>query len=110
MSRHKGGPGQWGRVARWAGIGNNGVDERSKGTEKGIVEETMVQGVDEKELALEDHSHLEPGAQTEEVAAEPVTEPVGAEAALKAEVEQLRGERDQLLDRLARLQAEFDNT
>ena len=70
----------------------------------------MVQGVDEKELALEDQSHLEPEAQTEEVAAEPVIEPVSTEAALKREMEQLRGERDQLLDRLARLQAEFDNT
>jgi len=32
------------------------------------------------------------------------------EAALKAELEQVRGERDQLMDRLARLQAEFENT
>jgi len=30
-------------------------------------------------------------------------------AALRAELEQAKGERDQLLDRLARLQAEFDN-
>jgi molecular chaperone GrpE len=30
-------------------------------------------------------------------------------AALRAELEQARGERDQLVDRLARLQAEFDN-
>lgn len=34
----------------------------------------------------------------------------GVEAQLKSEVEKLRGERDQLVDRLARLQAEFDNT
>ncbi len=32
------------------------------------------------------------------------------QVALKAELEQVRGERDQLLDRLARLQAEFENT
>lgn len=32
-----------------------------------------------------------------------------AASAQKTELEQLRGERDQLLDRLARLQAEFDN-
>jgi molecular chaperone GrpE len=31
------------------------------------------------------------------------------ESAAQAEIEQLKGERDQLLDRLARLQAEFDN-
>ncbi len=48
--------------------------------------------------------------------------PVGAEAqaegesaalgepSLKSELEQARGERDQLMDRLARLQAEFENT
>ena len=34
----------------------------------------------------------------------------GQVAALKAELEQLRGERDQLMDRLARLQAEFENS
>jgi molecular chaperone GrpE len=33
----------------------------------------------------------------------------GAEAAESAELTQLRGERDHLIDRLARLQAEFDN-
>lgn len=32
-----------------------------------------------------------------------------ATAALQAELEQVKGERDQLVDRLARLQAEFDN-
>lgn len=32
-----------------------------------------------------------------------------AAAPLQAELEQIKGERDQLLDRLARLQAEFDN-
>jgi molecular chaperone GrpE len=31
-------------------------------------------------------------------------------AALQAELEQVRGERDQLMDRLARMQAEFENT
>lgn len=62
----------------------------------------MVQGVDDKEMALEDHSHLESGA--EGAAA------TGGENTLRTELEQLRGERDQLLDRLARLQAEFENT
>ena len=41
-------------------------------------------------------------------AAAPTPEPV-MENAAQTEVEQLKGERDQLLDRLARLQAEFDN-
>lgn len=42
-----------------------------------------------------------------EVVATPSEEPV--QDAAQVELEQLRGERDQLLDRLARLQAEFDN-
>ena len=105
MSRHKGKPiqEQWDKVARWAGIGNN-VKENVKGSEEGMAEETMVQGVDDKEMALEDHSHLEPGTEGGDAAA------AGAESALKTELEQVRGERDQLLDRLARLQAEFENT
>ena len=36
-------------------------------------------------------------------------EAVAQDGAAQPELEQLRGERDQLLDRLARLQAEFDN-
>src|SRR5580704_12025102 len=40
--------------------------------------------------------------------AAPTPEPV-LENAAQTEIEQLKGERDQLLDRLARLQAEFDN-
>ncbi len=41
-----------------------------------------------------------------EAATEAVEEPVASD---NAELEQLKGERDQLMDRLARLQAEFDN-
>jgi molecular chaperone GrpE len=46
---------------------------------------------------------------------EPIAEPNNVETLHAAEdsnteLEQLRGERDQLIDRLARLQAEFDNT
>lgn len=48
-----------------------------------------------------------PAAQAEELAQE---SPAEAEAsATRIELDQLRGERDQLLDRLARLQAEFEN-
>lgn len=36
-------------------------------------------------------------------------EPVGEASAANAELEQVKGERDQLVDRLARLQAEFEN-
>jgi molecular chaperone GrpE len=57
--------------------------------------------------------------ETQEAAATEDTSPVGASkdqasaegeaAAGRAELDQLKGERDQLLDRLARLQAEFEN-
>jgi molecular chaperone GrpE (heat shock protein) len=66
-----------------------------------MVEEAVVQETGEKELAVEEQDGLETSAQAE-----------GSDAAavLKTELEQVRGERDQLLDRLARLQAEFENT
>jgi molecular chaperone GrpE len=45
-----------------------------------------------------------------EVVTKPSEEPVqDAASTQQAELEQVKGERDQLLDRLARLQAEFDN-
>jgi molecular chaperone GrpE len=58
--------------------------------------------VEEGELALPagDGSEID-GAQTTDA---------GQVAALRAELEQVRGERDQLMDRLARLQAEFENS
>ena len=98
MTRHKGKPiqEQWDKVARWAGIGNNGEDETLKGSATGMAEDTMVKEAEEKELTAE--------------SADPQTVDAGAESALNAELEQVRAEKDQLLDRLARLQAEFDNT
>ena len=69
-----------------------------------MAEETMVKELDPKELELEDHSRV--GPQTPDAGGEGAATD---SAALKAELEQVRGERDQLLDRLARLQAEFDN-
>ena len=66
-----------------------------------MAEDTMVKEAEEKELPAEGTE----GAQQTAAGGE------NSEAsALKAELEQMRGERDQLLDRLARLQAEFDNT
>jgi molecular chaperone GrpE len=70
-----------------------------------MAEETMVQGTEEKDLARED---LQTGGpETTNAGGEGNAEPTSL---LKAELEQVRGERDQLLDRLARLQAEFENT
>jgi molecular chaperone GrpE len=104
VNRHKGKPpgGQWGRVARWAGIGNNGEGENLNKGELGMAEDTMVKEPEEKELRAESAEGLD----TSDAGAESAD----TDATLKAELEQVRGERDQLLDRLARLQAEFENT
>jgi molecular chaperone GrpE len=58
----------------------------------------MVKEVEEKALPAEGTEDLEAAAGA-----------VSEAAPLKGELEQVRGERDQLLDRLARLQAEFEN-
>ncbi len=69
-----------------------------------MAEETMVQGIEEKEAGL-DGSQAS-GPETTNAGGEGNADPA---ASLRAELEQVRGERDQLLDRLARLQAEFEN-
>jgi molecular chaperone GrpE len=71
-----------------------------------MAEDTAVQTQDEKELALETEEIQE--ARTEGAHVGEAAD--GADAALRTELEQVKTERDQLLDRLARLQAEFENT
>ena len=68
-----------------------------------MAEETIVQAADEKELALETEEIQEAREAAQTAAEDP-------SAVLRAELEQVKGERDQLLDRLARLQAEFENS
>jgi molecular chaperone GrpE len=51
----------------------------------------------------------ERGSHVEEGTPSAIAEPGNEANAAQAELDQLKGERDQLLDRLARLQAEFDN-
>jgi molecular chaperone GrpE len=77
--------------ARWARMGNNrrGTTMRSS---KEMQDEMNGQGVADPEVVL--------GSDVEQV---------NEVSSAQAELEQLKGERDQLLDRLARLQAEFDN-
>ncbi|HXE06477.1 MAG TPA: nucleotide exchange factor GrpE [Acidobacteriaceae bacterium] len=65
--------------------------------------ETLVESA--QEFGAEDMIAPQPG--TGDAAS---AQSAGSEAGLQGEAEQLRGERDQLLDRLARLQAEFDNS
>ena len=88
-----------------------------------MARETVVQGVEETELKDRGWKHkgskgADPETRPEDDALEgsgPQTMEAGGEAgadpaaALKGELEQVRAERDKLLDRLARLQAEFEN-
>ena len=84
------------RFARWARMGNNEKETRS----------------------MEDHDMEAQGTVVEEHTGAQADVEAGTEAAASgsieqaqahAEVEQARGERDMLKERLARLQAEFDN-
>ena len=80
------------RLARWAGMGNNSRGSDMRRHDK-MQDDMAVQAVQEGE-----------------VVSMPPTEPVVNEVdAAQIELDQLKGERDQLLDRLARLQADFDN-
>jgi molecular chaperone GrpE len=66
-----------------------------------MAEETMAHGVEDSELGQEGG-----GPETLEAGGDGA----GSASAVKTQLEQLRGERDQLTDRLARLQAEFENS
>jgi len=92
----------WDRVARWAGIDKKEKDK----------EETMSTGNEAtmQEEAREESTY-EPGTGTRTVreAGEESGPEVGAASAAQLQIEQLRVEKEQLIDRLARLQAEFDN-
>jgi molecular chaperone GrpE len=79
------------RLARWAGMGNNRRGNNMRSSKE------MQDEMTGREI-------LEP-----EIVTGSEGEPVSDGASAQAELEQLKGERDQLLDRLARLQAEFDN-
>ena len=64
----------------------------------------------ESELTLSEEAEAAAAAAAaEEKAVLEMPDRAGDESVSRAELEQLRGERDQLLDRLARLQAEFEN-
>ncbi len=89
----------WDRVARWAGIDTNKEDRMS------TVREATMQDEGREESTWEPHSG---GRTVQEAGEESAQEPV-AQSSTNAEAAQLRAEKDQLIDRLARLQAEFDN-
>ena len=64
----------------------------------------------ESELSVLESHEAPPGVSAAAASIEPSAAPAEVEApASRNELDQLKAERDQLLDRLARLQAEFDN-
>src|SRR5882757_53824 len=80
-------------VARWTGISHNRSENENTRSRESMQDETTAEQVaQEQDLPTGQESAGE-----------------SASAQAPSELEQLRGERDQLLDRLARLQAEFDN-
>ncbi len=93
---------QWDRVARWARMGNNRASAQAATTDEVNTEETTEEGTMAQGEGLEDlvEPEIVSGA-----AAEAGAEIGGA----AAELEAARAERDGYRDRLARLQAEFDN-
>ena len=95
--RDLGRPG-FGRFARWARMGNNQRDDADEKGDGLMQDEQAGQETATEVLEPEMVSPEDAGARLHEVG-----------AAQAVEMEQMRGERDQLRDRLARLQAEFDN-
>jgi molecular chaperone GrpE len=84
------------QLARWARIGNNRRGSNDMRTDETMRDDVKTQGEMESEMVTGDEFPQEFSA--------------GQDAnSSQAELEQLKGERDQLVDRLARLQAEFDN-
>ncbi len=92
----------WDRVARWAGM------DKTKRNNEGPMSTTNEATMQDE---AREESTFEPSitSRTVRQAGEETAPEAGALSAAQAEIEQLRGEKEQLLDRLARLQAEFDN-
>jgi molecular chaperone GrpE len=102
----------WEKMTRWAGIGHNGKDVLNGKETDGMVDE--MSNVVEQEQGEGAVERVEAGLESHGAAAESSAADAGTQDS--SELAQLRGERDQLrsdvqgmTDRLARLQAEFDN-
>src|SRR5437879_4736025 len=109
----------WDKVASWAGIGNNREGHiRMKG-EAIMQDEAVTQtNGEQKSEELENGTRTVPEIGQErgqergpEAARDSYAQsgPGSQDGVAQQEIAQLRGEKDQLIDRLARLQAEFDN-
>jgi molecular chaperone GrpE len=94
------------RFARWARMGNNNNEDSE--TNPNNATDTNMPDTNGQATATEDT--LDAPAQVDlEAGTEGASNEVNEIQQLNAELEQARGERDLLRDRLARLQAEFDN-
>src|ERR1700733_14645632 len=91
------------RLARWAGMGNN------RRVSKDVTSDRKDRDMNEQNEQVVVQGFGEQGSPVEEGTPGAIAEAMGETNATQMELEQLRSERDQLLDRLARLQAEFDN-
>jgi molecular chaperone GrpE len=89
----------WDRVARWAGMGNNREMEHEMESNEAMVDELNGEVLDGDARGV-----TEAGQE-----GQATSQSSGQESALQSELMQVAGERDQYKDRLARLQAEFDN-
>lgn len=88
----------WDRMTRWAKIGNNESDAANRGNgDDGMQDETQ-----EEQIGVVDPADAGMSGESEEMGPQ-------SESPAELELAQVKGERDQLKDRLARLQAEFDN-
>src|ERR1700730_7324472 len=101
------------RLARWTRMGNNRRDGKNASGSLKTVEDFK-----SDELMQDEASARETTMEPEMVTGDEFPLQGGHEAAvvespevkaMQAELEQLKGEKNQLMDRLARLQAEFDN-
>ena len=97
----------WDRMTRWAGIVNNGVDADKSRTGEETVSEVK-DGSEQNPGTTATVDKMEAGMEGVYESAEPEGDADRA-GAYEAQIAQLRGERDLMTDRLARLQAEFDN-
>jgi molecular chaperone GrpE len=90
----------WDRVTRWAKMGNNESDPANRGDG----DDRMQDGMQDEQAAVVDR--VEAG-----VSAEGENEEMGPQSESPAEIElaQVKADREQVKDRLMRLQAEFDN-
>ena len=96
----------WEKMTRWAGIHHNGSD--AENTTRGMEMVEEIKGTAEQEPVQAGVERMEAGMESLHEEASSPSEPAEL-AQAKAERDQLRQERDSLVDRLARLQAEFDN-